>query len=76
MSQITVYLDKETEEKLRSLTESLDISPSEWIAALIREKLQNEWPESVISLAGIWADFPTAEAIRTNLGADTARKAI
>ncbi|HID52880.1 MAG TPA: CopG family transcriptional regulator [Anaerolineae bacterium] len=63
MSQITVYLDKETEEKLQSLTESLDISPS-------------EWPESVISLAGIWADFPTAEAIRANLGADAAQKAI
>ncbi len=76
MSQITVYLDKETEEKLRNLTKSLDISPSEWVAALIREKLQNEWPESVISLAGTWSDFPTAGAIRADLGTDTERKAI
>ncbi|HFE66627.1 MAG TPA: CopG family transcriptional regulator [Chloroflexi bacterium] len=66
MSQVTIYLDKDTEERMRVFTKSLRISQSEWVAALIQEKLQNEWPESVASLAGAWADFPSAEEIRSD----------
>lgn len=74
MSQVTIYLDKETEEKMRLFTQSLQISQSKWIASLIKEKLQSEWPESVVNLAGAWADFPSAEEIRSELGKDVPRE--
>ncbi len=76
MSQVTIYLDKDTEEKMRVFTKSLRVSQSKWIAALIQEKLQNEWPELVVSLAGAWVDFPSAEEIRSELGQDVAREQI
>ena len=76
MAQITIYLDKETEEKMRTYTKSKAISQSQWIASLIREKLRTEWPEGVISLAGAWQDFPSVEEIRKGTGKDAEREEI
>ena len=76
MSQVTIYLDKKTEEKMRLFTQSLHMSQSKWIASLIKEKLQSEWPESVVNLAGAWADFPSAEEIRSEPGKDVPREEI
>jgi predicted transcriptional regulator len=63
MSQVTIYLDDELENKMRAAAEAMNLSKSRWIAALIEEKLKNEWPASVIALAGAWEDFPTLEEI-------------
>ena len=76
MGQITIYLDKQTEEKMRALAKAMDISQSKWIANLIQEKLQTEWPEAVINLVGAWDAFPTAEEIRAEMGEDNWREAI
>ena len=74
MAQVTIYLDKDTEERLRKYTRSKDISQSQWIAGLIREKLQSEWPQEVIDLAGAWKDFPLQEEIRAGMGQDLDRE--
>lgn len=74
MGQITIYLDKETEEKLRALANSMEISQSKWIANTIREKLQTEWPDSIRALAGAWKDLPTVEEIRASEGQDIERE--
>lgn len=76
MAQITIYLDKETEEKLRALVKTKHTSQSKWIAGIIREKLETEWPESVVTLAGAWQDFPEVEEIRAGLGEDVARETL
>ena len=76
MTQVTIYLDKETEEKMRAYTKSKAISQSKWIASLIREKLRTEWPEEVIALAGAWKDFPLVEDIRETMGQDVEREKI
>ncbi|MEM9773067.1 MAG: CopG family transcriptional regulator [Chloroflexota bacterium] len=62
MGQVTVNLDDELEQKLRMAAESIDLSESCWIAKIIEEKLQDEWPPSVQALAGSWKDFPSTEA--------------
>lgn len=74
MAQITIYLDKETEERMRTLVKAQNISQSQWVAGLIREKLQSEWPAHVASLAGAWKDFPSIEEIRDNPSLDTQRE--
>ena len=42
----------------------------------IRRKLGEDWPESFLSLAGAWNDFPTAEELRKGLGRDARRTKI
>lgn len=64
MAQVTLYLDPETEAKLKAASKAAGISQSRWLANLIREKTAAQWPASVASLAGAWADMPTAEEIR------------
>ena len=76
MGQVTIYLDKETAEKMRAFVEAKRISQSKWIAELIRERLRTEWPESIIELAGAWEDLPTAEALRKEMGEDVPREAL
>lgn len=74
MAQVTIYLDKDTEEKMRIYTKSKNISQSKWIAGLIREKLLTEWPDEVVALAGAWKDFPSQEELRAEIGQDLERE--
>jgi len=74
MGQVTIYLDSETEAKMRAMVKSTRLSQSKWIADLIEEKIRNDWPESVIQLAGAWKDFPTAEEIRQTQDTDIRRE--
>ncbi len=74
MGQVTIYLDSEIEKKMRSVIESSNLSQSKWIASLIEEKIKNDWPESVIELAGAWKDIPTAEELRQTQGKDIRRE--
>jgi hypothetical protein len=74
MAQITIYLDKDLEEKMRAYAKSLNMSQSKWIASLIRERLQSEWPTSIHELAGAWETFPSAAEIRAEMGQDAERE--
>lgn len=74
MGQVTIYLKPEIEEKLRLLTGKKGLSRSRWIAHLIQEKLNDEWPQAVIELAGAWKDLPLAEDLRKDLGKDVERE--
>ena len=76
MASVTVYLDKETKEKIRAAAKAKNISVSQWVANLICENLQNKWPNSVAALAGAWPDFPTLEEIRGETHFDTTRESI
>lgn len=74
MGQVTIYLDDESETKMRAAAKSSHLSQSKWVARLIKEKTADRWPESVAGLAGAWQDLPTAEEIRKSLGADVPRE--
>jgi hypothetical protein len=76
MSQITIYLDSETEKRMMNLIRKSGKSKSKWIAELINEKTTTSWPEDVASLAGAWSDLPTAEEIRKDMGYDVTRESI
>jgi hypothetical protein len=74
MGQITLYLDDETEEKMKDAAKVAGVSQSRWVSRLIKEKTATEWPESIVRLAGAWADFPTAEEIREGTPPDLPRE--
>jgi len=66
MGRVTLYLDPETESKMKAAARSAGVSPSRWVADLIRVKTAAQWPESIVKLAGSWSDddFPTLKEIR------------
>lgn len=76
MAQVTIYLDKETKDKVKAHAKAKNISQSQWVASIIRERLQAEWPNHVAALAGAWEDFPTLEEIRAETTADVPRESI
>jgi hypothetical protein len=76
MSQITLYLDETTESRVRQAAKAAGVSLSRWVSVVIREKLADEWPESVIHLAGAWRDFPAPEEIKESPGEDLPREAL
>ena len=76
MAQITLYLDEKLEARLRAAAQAANLSQSRWVANLIAEKLNDEWPAAVAALAGAWPDLPEAETLRTTLGQDAAREPI
>lgn len=74
MGQVTIYLDDETESRLKASARSQGVPVSRWIAELVRERTATEWPEEVRRLAGAWPDFPDAETLRRGQGADLQRE--
>lgn len=56
MAQVTIYLDEETEKKMKNASQATGLSTSKWITSAIKDKLNNDWPDSIKNLAGSWAD--------------------
>lgn len=73
MGQVTIYLEKEIEEKMTAAAKAAHLSKSKWIARVIEEKIANDWPESITGLAGAWKDFPSLDEIRAGTGEDGKR---
>lgn len=76
MGQVTIYLDDETEAKMRASAKAMKVSKSKWVANVIQEKLLDEWPASVRELPGAWSDFPSQEALRDGQPPDTPRETL
>ena len=76
MGQVTIYLDQQTETKLKTVIKKKGISKSKWIADLIREKTAVVWPDHIQKLAGAWKDLPLAEEIRKDMGSDIKRESV
>ena len=52
MPQVTVYLDKKTEQKARSAAKRAGKSLSGWLRTLIEEAPEGEWPADFDRLFG------------------------
>jgi len=74
MAQLTLYLDRETAGKMRQAAESEGLSQSQWVARLIKARLESEWPQAVRELAGAWTEFPEVDELRRTSGEDVARE--
>jgi len=76
MGQVTLYVDAETEQRMKTAAKAAGLSTSKWVTQLIVEKINNEWPEDVKNLAGAWPDFPNAEQLRSGEISDTPRETL
>lgn len=74
MPRVTLYLDAETEKKLKAAAKAAGISQSQWVAALIRERAASMWPPAVAELAGAWADEPDLEIAREGAAPELPRE--
>ena len=74
MGQITIYLDDDSEARLRAAAADANMPVSRWLAELVREKTRADWPHAVREAAGTWHDFPDAESLRNTPGDDTRRE--
>lgn len=61
MSQLTLYLDDETEALMRERAKAAGLSNSRWVAELIRRNAVADWPVPLSELAGSFPDFPLRE---------------
>lgn len=64
MGQVTIYLEDEIEKKMIANAKAANLSKSKWIATVIKEKVDQDWPPMVRELPGSWAEFPTQEELR------------
>ncbi len=77
MGQITIYLDKELETKIKTAAKTSDLSVSKWIADIIKEKISTEWPKDIVDLAGSWKNnFPSLQEIRSTQAVDSNRETL
>ncbi|HEU0198476.1 MAG TPA: hypothetical protein VFQ88_14860 [Nevskiaceae bacterium] len=72
MSQITLYLDDETQALVAQRARASGLSKSRWVAELISKHAADEWPAECRALAGRFADFPLREDL-PELPADVSR---
>ncbi|MGQ0801490.1 MAG: hypothetical protein ACT4NL_15435 [Pseudomarimonas sp.] len=74
MGQVTIYLDSESERRMKEAAKAAGIPMSRWLAELVRSKTQNEWPKAVRDSAGTWGGFPDTDELRQSQGQDTPRE--
>ena len=74
MPQVTIYLDEDTERRVKKAARAEGVSLSKWIAASLREKTESAWPKVFLDLAGAFPDFPTVEQLRRHSQGDARRE--
>lgn len=67
MSQITLYLDEQTQAVVEQAAQANGVSKSRWVADIIRKYASYDWPKDCIALAGSFPDFPLRESDSTKL---------
>jgi hypothetical protein len=54
--QLTIYLDRETRERIEQAARSAHVSVSQWVKARLRQALSNDWPAGYFELFGSLSD--------------------
>lgn len=73
MSQITLYLDDDTQKLVDQAAQANGVSKSRWVSDVIRKYAAHEWPQDCLALAGRFADFPLREAASSAQPSDLPR---
>jgi hypothetical protein len=52
MPQLTIYIDEETEKRIKSAAKRVKSSVSSWVKEKLTESLETNWPKDYFSLFG------------------------
>lgn len=74
MSQVTIYIDRQLEEKIKKMAQETGVSISKFISKIVEQNVSGSWNSELKALAGSWEDFPTAEQLRDEQRSDTPRE--
>lgn len=74
MSQVTIYMDDDTEHRVRDAAAAAGVSVSRWIADLVRARTAATWPADVIGLAGCWGPSGESAGDDLQVGDDVPRE--
>ena len=74
MSQVTIYMNNNLEEKVKKIAQSMNISVSKYIATILEKQVKDEWPNSIKQFSGSWDDFPAVSELRDNMANDAPRE--
>lgn len=74
MGQLMIDLDADTTRRVADAAAAAHMAAPEWVAAIVRARVNAEWPIDVRALAGTWPDFPEVAALRANLPAEVDRE--
>lgn len=67
MPQVAIYIDETLSKRLDEVTKASGKSKSKWVADVITERLENEWPQGFFELAGSWEDDRSHEQIMAEI---------
>jgi hypothetical protein len=73
MAQVTIYLDADSERRLKAAARKAGVSVSRWVGELVRNRTRTDWPIEARELAGAWLDFPDLRDLRAVTGKDHPR---
>jgi len=73
VAQVTIYLDREAERRLRAAARKAGVSVSRWVSELVENRTRSDWPGEARELAGAWPDFPDPDDLRATTGKDRRR---
>ncbi len=74
MSQVTIYMDEETEARTRAAARAAGVSLSRWIAEVLRSRVASAWPADVAALEGSWRSPDDVDPMHRVDGADLPRE--
>lgn len=74
MGQVIFEIDDHLEQQFHQFLAQQHLSKNNWLKEIIQQRLNNSWSNEVKSLAGSWADFPSAEQLRETAGKDVERE--
>lgn len=76
MGQVTIYLDSQSEKRMKQAARAAGVPVSRWLAELVKAEIREEWPPAVCAAAGAWPDFPDVEELRKSLREDAKRETL
>ena len=76
MGQVTIYLEKDIEQKIKRAAKKAGCSLSKWFSNLAGKEVSTNWPKDIAEMAGTWNDFPSLKEIRSSEGKDLPRESL
>jgi hypothetical protein len=76
MAHLTIYLNDDTERRVRKAAKAAKVSVSKWVADRVTKSVETSWPPEFLALAGSFPDLPDAGELRKGYGEDIPRESL